>query len=104
MRNNTNPDLPPDPRQDDARHVAEQAVSNRDEKSGIPRTPEDPDARGDEGQIRELTGRATGTGEDLTSLFANGSDEHLRDGFRSGNGDDPESDVERADDLPQIDR
>lgn len=65
---------------------------------------EDIDSKGDEARKTELTGRATGTGEDLTSLFANGSDEHLRDGFRSGNGDDPDSDVERGDDTPQIDR
>lgn len=62
------------------------------------------DAKGDEASKDELTGRAFGTGEDLTSLFANGSDEHLRDGFRSGNGDDPDSDVERGDDTPQVDR
>ncbi|MEP6833752.1 MAG: hypothetical protein ABJB74_10165 [Gemmatimonas sp.] len=88
----------------DTRHVAEPAVSNRSDDAGVPRTPEDPDTRGDEPAPRELTGRAAGTDEDLSSLFANGSDEHLRDGFRSGNGDDPESDVERDDDLPQIDR
>lgn len=88
----------------DPRHVADPAVSNRSEDAGIPRTPEDPDSRGDQPQPRELTGRASGTGEDLLSLFANGSDEHLCDGFRSGSGDDPESDVERTDDIPQIDR
>lgn len=65
---------------------------------------DDPDSKGDESLKQELTGRANGTGEDLLSLFANGSDEHLRDGFRSGNGDDPESDVERTDEFPQIDR
>lgn len=65
---------------------------------------EDQDSKGDESLKQELTGRANGTGEDLLSLFANGSDEHLRDGFRSGNGDDPESDVERTDEYPQIDR
>lgn len=65
---------------------------------------EDPDSKGDESRKQELTGRANGTGEDLLSLFANGSDEHLRDGFRSNNGDDPDSDVERTDEFPQIDR
>ncbi|MEO7999059.1 MAG: hypothetical protein ABI852_16520 [Gemmatimonadaceae bacterium] len=65
---------------------------------------DDPDSKGDESSKQELTGRAAGTGEDLMSLFANGSDEHLRDGFHSGNGDDPESDVERTDEFPQIDR
>ncbi len=89
---------------DESRHIADPAVSDRNENDGLPRTPEDPDSRGDESQTRELTGRASGTGEDLSSLFANGSDEHLRDGFRSGNGDDPESDVDPTDDLPQVDR
>lgn len=89
---------------DESRHIADTAVSDRNENEGIPRTPEDPDSRGDESQTRELTGRASGTGEDLASLFANGSDEHLRDGFRSANGDDPESDVDPTDGLPQIDR
>lgn len=65
---------------------------------------DDIDSKGDESRRQELTGRATGTGEDLLSLFANGSDEHLRDGFRAGNGDDPEGDVERTDEFPQIDR
>ena len=89
---------------DEPHHIADRAVSDRSENDGIPRTPEDPDSRGDESQTQELTGRASGTGEDLASLFANESDEHLSDGFRSGNGDDPESDVDATDDLPQIDR
>lgn len=51
----------------------------------------------------ELTGRASGTGEDLEALFENTSDEHLADGFRAGNGDDPETDVERSDDQDELD-
>jgi hypothetical protein len=88
----------------DPRLAGEPPISDRNGEPGIPRNVDDPDYRGDEPAPRELTGRASGTGEDLTSLFANGSDEHLRDGFRSGNGDDPEGDVERNDDMPQIDR
>ena len=88
---------------DKSHHIADPAVSDRNDDDGSARSPEDPDSRGDESQ-RELTGRASGTGEDLASLFANGSDEHLRDGFRSGNGDDPQSDVDPTDDFPQIDR
>ena len=87
---------------DKSHHIADPAVSDRNENDGISRTPEDPNARGDESQTSELTGRASATGEDLASLFANDSDEHLRDGFRSGNGDDPQSDVDPTDDLPQI--
>ena len=89
---------------DKSHHIADPAVSDRNENDGIPRTPEDPDSRGDESQTQELTGRASGTGEDLASLFANGSDEHLRDGFRSANGDDPGSDIDPTDDLRQSDR
>lgn len=61
-------------------------------------------SKGDRPLPEEITGRAAGTEEDLTSLFANDSAEHLTDGFRSGNGDDPETDVERTDDDSQIDR
>lgn len=66
--------------------------------------PGDPVNKGDRPLPQELTGRAAGTGEDLLSLFANSSDEHLTDGFRAGNGDDPDTDVERTDDQAQIDR
>ena len=65
---------------------------------------EEPLSKGDRPLPEELTGRASGTEEDLTSLFSNDSAEHLTDGFRSGNGDDPEADVERSDDGSQIDR
>ncbi len=36
----------------------------------------------------ELTGRASGTSEDLTALFDNRSSAHLADGFRGGSADD----------------
>jgi hypothetical protein len=66
--------------------------------------PDDPVNKGDGPLPEELTGRAAGTGEDLTSLFANGSDEHLADGFRAGNGDDPETEIDTKDDQAQIER
>lgn len=50
----------------------------------------------------EVTGRASGTNEDLETLFENSSDEHMRDGFRSGNGDDPETDTKRTDDNDDL--
>lgn len=87
----------------DARLHVQQTRPVTPEEIGISRV-DDPDSKGDESRKQELTGRAAGTGEDLTSLFANGSDEHLRDGFHSGNGDDPDSDVERTDEFPRIDR
>jgi hypothetical protein len=43
----------------------------------------------------ELTGRASGTSEDLTALFDNQSSTHLADGFRGGSADDaPQQDEE----------
>ena len=49
-------------------------------------------APGDGPLSEELPGRAGQTNEDLTSLMANRTQEHLEDGFRAGNGDDPETD------------
>jgi hypothetical protein len=40
----------------------------------------------------ELTGRASGTDEDLTALFNNESEAHLADGFRGGSEDEPVAD------------
>jgi hypothetical protein len=45
----------------------------------------------------ELTGRASGTGEDLTALFSNESGAHLADGFRGGSDDDDSSVHNQAD-------
>ncbi len=54
-----------------------------------------------EGRIplpEELTGRASGTDDDLVALFDNASGDHLADGFRGGSddedADDAEADVE----------
>ena len=65
---------------------------------------DDPVAKGDGPLPEELTGRASSTGEDLYSLFANGSPDHITDGFRGGNGDDPETDIETADENTDIER
>jgi hypothetical protein len=37
----------------------------------------------------ELTGRASKTDEDLKALFSNESEDHLKDGFKGGSGDEP---------------
>ena len=37
----------------------------------------------------ELTGRASKTDDELTTLFQNPDDEHVTDGFRGGSGDEP---------------
>ena len=44
----------------------------------------------------ELTGRASGTSEDLTALFDNTSARHLSDGFHGMSADDPDA-VDRGD-------
>lgn len=62
----------------------------------------DPVAKGDGPLPEELTGRASATGEDLVALMANGSAEHLTDGFRGGNGDDPETDAVNDDDADDL--
>jgi hypothetical protein len=43
----------------------------------------------------ELTGRASGTSEDLTALFRSDTAEHFGDGFRGGSNSDPGSDLEK---------
>jgi hypothetical protein len=50
----------------------------------------------------QLTGRASGTDEDLVALFDNDTDKHLADGFRGGSEDEPPvDDAEWADDPTQ---
>ena len=39
----------------------------------------------------ELTGRASKTSDDLATLFDNASEEHIKDGFRGGSGEDEAS-------------
>jgi hypothetical protein len=53
--------------------------------------PETPELEGREPLPAELTGRASGTDDDLVSLFDNSSGEHLADGFRGGSQDVPGS-------------
>ncbi len=49
---------------------------------------------------KQLTNvRASGTDEDLATLFENESANHLRDGFRGGSDDDSETDVIKVDDA-----
>ncbi|MEO8634929.1 MAG: hypothetical protein ABI587_06595 [Gemmatimonadales bacterium] len=51
--------------------------------------PDSPELEGGAPLPEELTGRASGTNEDLTALFDNESTQHLADGFRGGSSDDP---------------
>lgn len=50
--------------------------------------PETPALEGRTPMSPEITGRAAGTDDDLVSLFANGSSEHLADGFHGGSDDE----------------
>lgn len=54
--------------------------------------PEDIDVDGITPLPEELTGRASGTDEDLVALFENASDKHMTDGFRGGSDDEPSLD------------
>ncbi|MDQ6610826.1 MAG: hypothetical protein M3Y64_00215 [Gemmatimonadota bacterium] len=61
-------------------------------------------AKGDGPLPEELTGRASSGSEDLVSLFNDKTADHLTDGFRGGQGDFPEADVETADENTDIER
>jgi hypothetical protein len=50
--------------------------------------PETPELEGRMPLPEELTGKASGTDEDLASLFDDKDDEHLADGFRGGSEDE----------------
>lgn len=51
----------------------------------------------------ELTGRASGTDEDLTALFNNESEAHLADGFRGGSEGEPVAESQ-ADGSGEVER
>jgi hypothetical protein len=51
--------------------------------------PDTPQLEGGTPLPEEVTGRASGTDEELTALFDNESAGHLADGFRGGSADEP---------------
>lgn len=59
---------------------------------GGTRRPETPSLEGRVPLPEELTGRASGTDDDLVALFANRSSAHLADGFRGGSDDEEVTD------------
>lgn len=61
--------------------------------------PDTPELEGGTPLPEELTGRAGGTSEDLTTLFGNDAAAHIADGFRGGSNDDPGSDLPNAHDT-----
>ncbi len=75
------------------------AKPSRDEheNASTTRRRETPALEGREPLPEELTGRASGTTEDLATLFDNESGGHLADGFRGGSDDDRETDVRNID-------
>jgi hypothetical protein len=66
--------------------------------------PATPDLEGGTPLPEELTGRASGTGEDLTALFGNDAADHFADGFRGGSNRDRESEIPKDNDTnPDVD-
>lgn len=64
---------------------------------GGTRRPETPELEGRIPLPEELTGRASGTDDDLVALFDNASGDHLADGFRGGSDDEDQLDDGDAD-------
>ena len=58
------------------------------EKDPVKPRPEVPTDLEERPAPEELTGRASKTEEDLSSLFDNASGDHLSDGFKGGSGDE----------------
>jgi hypothetical protein len=77
-----------------ARNRTKKAKAHAD---GTTNRSEDPAFEGREPLPEEITGRASGTGDSLTSLFDNPSGAHLTDGFQGGSGDVAEGTDETAD-------
>ena len=82
-------------RMDDADTVLDDddILSDVDEPDGI-------DVDGTQPLPEQLTGRASGTDEDLVALFGNATDKHMADGFRGGSEDEPPVDDEDFDEHP----
>ncbi|MDX2260078.1 MAG: hypothetical protein SFU84_00095 [Gemmatimonadales bacterium] len=68
-----------------ARHKTQRPIEHAD---GSTDQPEYPELEGREPLPEEITGRASGTEEDLVTLFQNPERDHLADGFRGGSEDD----------------
>ena len=58
---------------------------------GATSRPETPELEGRTPLPEELTGKASGTDEDLVTLFGDQRGEHIADGFRGGSEDEPAS-------------
>lgn len=60
----------------------------------VTRRPEVPALEGREPLPEELTGLASGSSDDLTTLFGDATPAHITDGFRGGSDDDVGSDID----------
>ena len=66
--------------------------------------PDTPELEGGIPLPEELTGRASETSEDVTTLFASDTAQHFADGFRGGSNDDRGTDLPNAHDTdPDVD-
>jgi len=83
----SNQDSPPE------RHVAVAKTSR----------PDTPELEAGTPLPEEITGRATGTDEDVAALFASTDAAHLADGFRGGSDDDAGSDLSKDQDADSDD-
>lgn len=77
-------------------HDAGQTSRNR---AGETTRLDDPELEGGTPLPEEVTGRASGTREDLGTLFANDTADHLADGFRGGSDDDSGSGFAKDEDT-----
>ena len=71
-----------------------QTTKRTEHSSGGTNRPETPEFEGRMPLPAELTGRASGTDDDLVELFDEKNGEQLADGFRGGSDDEPPADDE----------
>ena len=61
----------------------------RNHAAGHTTRPETPELEGRVPLPEEITGKASGTDDDLVTLFQDDGAEHIADGFRGGSEDEP---------------
>jgi hypothetical protein len=84
------------------RKAKSEALADR-HADGTTRRPATPALEGRTPLPEELTGRASGTSEDLVALMGNASADHLADGFRGGTDDESVADNDATGDVAQYD-
>jgi len=76
-----------------------QSGTSRDVHLAETSRPDSPELEGGTPLPEELTGRSSGTSEDVSALFASDNAEHFADGFRGGSNDDRGTDLVKDDDT-----